>query len=105
MGPSLWSGNGTINIILMLSQDELENLGHIPGVDPLFLTPSALLTEEEPVDRNIPESTEPDIKLQDLEGGEWLPLVPPLALFKLPHRHPMEVFVSSLHCDSLSQPD
>lgn len=92
-------------------------MGHIPGVDPSFL--SALTT-------GLPSSSAPspqlatdtaeEIRVVDVEeglmkegemvkgeeeklveearGGEYLPLVPPPTLFKPPQRHSLHIFVS-----------
>ena len=93
----------------LIPQDELQSLGHIPGVDPAFLTPTALTA-------GFPSVPPPDqeIRVVDMEGvgeqggkadkkelvgveergEEYLPLVPPPALSKPPQRHPLHIFVS-----------
>ena len=95
----------------VIPQDELQSLGHIPDVDPAFLTPTALAGGPPSVP---PPDTAHEIRVVDMEavgeqggkadkrelvgaeerGEEYLPLVPPPALFKPPQRHPLHIFVS-----------
>lgn len=97
------------------TQAELENLGHIPGVDPSFLrlsspptlTPSlshtTVTTQPSLTVQDIEEKQEGDtvkgesrgeVKFDEEEGSTVLPLVPPSHLLKTSETHPLHIFVS-----------
>ena len=98
------------------SQDELQNLGHIPGVDPSFLSAlTAGLSSSSAPSQPLATDTAETIRVVDVEGstkkgemvkggeekvveeaggGEYLPLVPPPTLFKPPQTHSLHIFVS-----------
>ena len=98
-------------------QAELENLGHIPGVNPAFLAPSSPPSLTPSLPHTSALTTHLTLTVQDVEGegegeagkaedGEQqnidgkpadgiLPLVPPSSLFNPPERHPLHIFVSS----------
>ena len=80
-----------------LAQDELSSLGHIPGVDPSFLSPlthpSTTPTTIEP-----PVAEEDDGCVQDIETTaigslEVLSLTPPPSLFRSEPVHPLQLLV------------
>ena len=98
-------------------QAELENLGHIPGVNPAFLAPSSPPSLTPSLPHTSALTTHLTLTVQDVEGegegevveaedGEQqdgdgkpadgiLSLVPPSSLFNPPERHPLHIFVSS----------
>ena len=97
------------------SQDELQNLGHTPGVDPSFLSALMAGLSSSAPSQPLATDTAETIRVVDVEGstkegetvkggedkvveeaggGEYLSLVPPPTLFKPPQTHPLHIFVS-----------
>ncbi len=87
--------------MIVPTQDELCSLGHIPGVDPSFLSPLPHPSAT-PTTTQAPVLVDDGASVQDIEATigslEVLPLTPPQSMFRSAPVHPLQLLV----CGSLS---